>query len=156
MEKGKSAFPDMPKCEEFKRELGYSILDGSENFYTNVLIGGKKQKDISFDDVAKDFITIYLTKYNEYGNLETNQIVLSIKELQAINKKCKELRLDMIETETGKVLNKLAREQFKSKLENLNPKEYIEELKQENEQLKSELGYTRKLNYKGNHIPRID
>lgn len=63
---------------------------------------------------------------------------------QAINKKCKELRLDMIETETGKVLNKLAREQFKSKLlaeilidlqvcklENLNPKEYIEELKQE-------------------------
>ena len=50
----------------------------------------------------------------------------------------------MIETETGKVLNKLAREQFKSKLlaeilmdlqvcklENLNPKEYIEELKQE-------------------------
>ena len=50
----------------------------------------------------------------------------------------------MIKTETGKVLNKLAREQFKSKLlaeilidlqvcklENLNPKEYIEELKQE-------------------------
>ena len=26
----------------------------------------------------------------------------------------------------------------------------------ENEQLKSELGYTRKLNYKGKHIPRID
>ena len=26
----------------------------------------------------------------------------------------------------------------------------------ENEELKSELGYTRKLNYKGNHIPRID
>lgn len=64
--------------------------------------------------------------------------------IQAINKKCWELRLDMIETETGKVLNKLAREQFKSKLlaeilmdlqvcklENLNPKEYIEELKQE-------------------------
>lgn len=40
---------------------------------------------------AKDFITIYLTKYNEYGNLETNQIVLSVKELQAINKKCQEL-----------------------------------------------------------------
>lgn len=31
----------------------------------------------------------------------------------------------------------------------------INKLKQENEQLKSELGYTRKLNYKGNHIPRI-
>lgn len=69
---------------------------------------------------------------------------ITMEELQAINKKCKELRLDMIETETGKVLNKLAREQFKSKLlaeilidlqvcklENLNPKEYIEELKQE-------------------------
>lgn len=131
-------------ADEMFEELGYSILDGIENFYTNVLIAGKKQKDISFDDIAKDFITIYLTKYNEYGNLETNQIVLSVKELQAINKKCKELRLDMIETETGKVLNKLAREQFKSKLlaeilmdlqvcklENLNPKEYIEELKQE-------------------------
>ena len=32
----------------------------------------------------------------------------------------------------------------------------INKLKQENEQLKSELSYTRKLNYKGNHIPRID
>ena len=64
--------------------------------------------------------------------------------IQAINKKVRELRLDMIETETGKVLNKLAREEFKSKLlaeilidlqvcklENLDPKEYIEELKQE-------------------------
>lgn len=83
-------------ADEMFEELGYSILDGIENFYTNVLIEGKKQKDISFDDVAKDFITIYLTKYNEYGNLETNQIVLSIKELQAINKKCMELRLAMI------------------------------------------------------------
>lgn len=83
-------------ADEMFEELGYSILDGIENFYTNVLIAGKKQKDISFDDIAKDFITISLTKYNEYGNLETNQIVLSVKELQAINKKCKELRLAMI------------------------------------------------------------
>lgn len=78
--------------------------------------------------------------FNYYDGFE----YLTLQELQAINKKCKELRLDMIETETGKVLNKLAREQFKSKLlaeilidlqvcklENLNPKEYIEELKQE-------------------------
>ena len=78
-------------ADDMFEELGYSILDGIENFYTNVLIAGKKQKDISFDDVAKDFITISLTKYNEYGNLETNQIVLSVKELQAINKKCQEL-----------------------------------------------------------------
>lgn len=35
-------------------------------------------------------------------------------------------------------------------------KEYIEKLQKENEQLKSELGYTRKLNYNENHIPRID
>mgnify|MGYP004502060965 CR=1 FL=1 len=83
-------------ADEMFKELGYSILDGIENFYTNILIAGKKQKDISFDDIAKDFITISLTKYNEYGNLETNQIVLSVKELQAINKKCKELRLDMM------------------------------------------------------------
>ena len=78
--------------------------------------------------------------FNYYDGFE----YLTLQELQAINKKCTELRLDMIETETGKVLNKLAREQFKSKLlaeilmdlqvcklENLNPKEYIEELKQE-------------------------
>ena len=32
----------------------------------------------------------------------------------------------------------------------------IHELRYNKEQLKSELGYTRKLNYKGNHIPRID
>ena len=32
----------------------------------------------------------------------------------------------------------------------------INKLKQENEQLKSKLGYTRKLNYAGDHIPRID
>ena len=32
----------------------------------------------------------------------------------------------------------------------------INKLKQENEQLKSELGYTIRLNYTGNHIPRID
>ena len=32
----------------------------------------------------------------------------------------------------------------------------INKLKQENEQLKSELGYTRRLNYTGNHIPQID
>ena len=32
----------------------------------------------------------------------------------------------------------------------------INKLKQENDQLKSKLGYTRKLNYTGNHIPRID
>ena len=54
------------------------------------------QKHNSFDDVAKDFITISLTKYNEYGNLETNQIILSVKELQAINKKVRELRLDIM------------------------------------------------------------
>ena len=78
--------------------------------------------------------------FNYYDGFE----YLTLQELQAINKKVRELRLDMIETETGKVLNKLAREQFKNKLlaeilidlqvcklENLNPKEYIEELKQE-------------------------
>lgn len=78
-------------ADEMFEELGYSISDGIENLYTNILVAGRKQKDISFDDVAKDFVTICLTKYNEYGNLETNQIVLSIKELQAINKKVEEL-----------------------------------------------------------------
>lgn len=43
---------------------------------------------------------------------------------------------------------------FEKAIENLIAR--YKELKQENEQLKSELGYTRKLNYKGNHIPRID
>ena len=32
----------------------------------------------------------------------------------------------------------------------------INKLRQENEQLKSELGYTRKIIYTGDHIPRID
>ena len=32
----------------------------------------------------------------------------------------------------------------------------INKLKQENEQLKSDLGYTRKIIYTGDHIPRID
>ena len=78
-------------ADEMFKDLGYLKLDGIENFYTKVSVAGRKQKDISFDDVAKDFITIYLTKYNECLNLGTNQIVLSIKELQAINKKCEEL-----------------------------------------------------------------
>ena len=32
----------------------------------------------------------------------------------------------------------------------------INKLKQQNDQLKSELGYTRKIIYTGDHIPRID
>lgn len=94
------------------------------------------------EDLAKTFS--FNTEYETIDIIDENRYGITMQELQVINKKCKELRLDMIETETGKVLNKLAREQFKSKLlaeilmdlqvcklENLNSKEYIEELKQE-------------------------
>lgn len=78
-------------ADEMFEELGYRKDEEIDNLYCNTLIPYKKQKDISFDDVAKDFITIRLEKYDEFGNLKTDNIVLSIKELQAINKKCKEL-----------------------------------------------------------------
>lgn len=121
-------------ADEMFEELGYKI-DGQETKLEVEYINDDK-KIIYFDKYRKVILS-----YNEY---DENTEELTLQDLQAINKKCKELRLDMIETETGKVLNKLAREQFKSKLlaeilmdlqvcklENLNPKEYIEELKQE-------------------------
>lgn len=109
-------------ADELFKEIGYK--NTFHNFYEH------------------DFGTS-ITFSEEYKEISVNGHI-GTEELQAINKKVRELRLDMIETETGKVLNKLAREQFKSKLlaeilmdlqvcklENLNPKEYIEELKQE-------------------------
>ena len=81
----------MSKADKMFEELGYKKDKEIDNLYCNIIRPYKKQKDISFDDVAKDFVTITLTKYNEFGELENNIIVLSIKELQAINQKCKEL-----------------------------------------------------------------
>ena len=121
-------------ADEMFEELGYKI-DGQETKLEVEYINDDK-KIIYFDKYRKVILS-----YNEY---DENTEELTLQDLQAINKKVRELRLDVIETETGKVLNKLAREQFKSKLlaeilidlqvcklENLNPKEYIEELKQE-------------------------
>lgn len=81
----------MSEADKMFEELGYEKDKEIDNLYCNVISPYKKQKDISFDDVAKDFITITLTKYNEFGELESNTIVLSMQELQAINIKVKEL-----------------------------------------------------------------
>ena len=71
-------------ADEMLYEIGYQKDKEIDNLYCNMIIPYKKQKDISFDDVAKDFITIRLTKYNQFGELIINEIVLSTKELKAI------------------------------------------------------------------------
>ena len=120
-------------ADELFKELGYEKIRNNKDFEVY------RKNDYNIIDFERDDKRVYKS-----ARYDTTSDGITMKELQAINKKCKELRLDMIETETGKVLNKLAREQFKSKLlaeilidlqvcklENLNPKEYIEELKQE-------------------------
>ena len=120
-------------ADELFKELGYEKIRNNKDFEVY------RKNDYNIIDFERDDKRFYKS-----ARYDTTSDGITMEELQAINKKCKELRLDMIETETGKVLNKLAREQFKSKLlaeilmdlqvcklENLNPKEYIEELKQE-------------------------
>lgn len=80
----------MSEADKMFEKLGYIKDKEIDNLYCNVISPYKKQKDISFDE-AKDFITITLTKYNEFGELESNTNVLSMNELQVINKKCEEL-----------------------------------------------------------------
>lgn len=120
-------------ADELFKELGYEKIRNNKDFEVY------RKNDYNIIDFERDDKRVYKS-----ARYDTTSDGITMKELQAINKKVRELRLDMIETETGKVLNKLAREQFKSKLlaeilmdlqvcklENLNPKEYIEELKQE-------------------------
>ena len=120
-------------ADELFKELGYEKIRNNKDFEVY------RKNDYNIIDFERDDKRFYKS-----ARYDTTSDGITMKELQAINKKVRELRLDVIETETGKVLNKLAREQFKSKLlaeilmdlqvcklENLNPKEYIEELKQE-------------------------
>lgn len=120
-------------ADELFKELGYEKIRNNKDFEVY------RKNDYNIIDFERNDKRVY--KSSKY---DTTSDGITMEELQAINKKVRELRLDMIESETGKVLNKLAREQFKSKLlaeilmdlqvcklENLNPKEYIEELKQE-------------------------
>ena len=62
------------------------------------------------------------------------------------------------EKEAREILNNTEWEGFMITIKNLIQKQdtKINKLKQENEQLKSDLGYTRKIIYTGDHIPRID
>ena len=127
--------PSLEKtADELFKELGFKKQYENESIYYYMDID-LKDNYIVFETGYKSFAKI--SCYHDAGDI-------TMQELKAINEKVRELRLDIIETETGKVLNKLAREQFKSKLlaeilidlqvcklENLNPKEYIEELKQE-------------------------
>lgn len=120
-------------ADKMFEELGYKKIRNNKDFEVY------RKNDYNIIDFERDDKRFYKS-----ARYDTTSDGITMEELQAINKKVRELRLDMIETETGKVLNKLAREQFKSKLlaeilmdlqvcklENLNPKEYIEELKQE-------------------------
>lgn len=120
-------------ADEMFEELGYEKIRNDKDFEVY------RKNDYNIIDFERNDKRVYKS-----ARYDTTSDGITVKELQSINKKVMELRLDMIETETGKVLNKLAREQFKSKLlaeilmdlqvcklENLNPKEYIEELKQE-------------------------
>ena len=120
-------------ADELFKELGYEKIRNDKDFEVY------RKNDYNIIDCERNDKRVYKS-----ARYDTTSDGITMKELKAINKKVRELRLDMIETETGKVLNKLAREQFKSKLlaeilidlqvcklENLNPKEYIEELKQE-------------------------
>ena len=120
-------------ADDLFKELGYEKIRNDKDFEVY------RKNDYNIIDFERDDKRFYKS-----ARYDTTSDGITMKELQAINKKVRELRLDVIETETGKVLNKLAREQFKSKLlaeilmdlqvcklENLNPKEYIEELKQE-------------------------
>lgn len=120
-------------ADELFKELGYEKIRNNKNFEVY------RKNDYNIIDFEIDDKRFYKS-----AKYDTTSDGITMEELQAINKKVRELRLDVIKTEAGKVLNKLAREQFKSKLlaeilidlqvcklENLNPKEYIEELKQE-------------------------
>ena len=123
----------MTLYHKISEELGYEKIRNNKDFEVY------RKNDYNIIDFERDDKRFYKS-----ARYDTTSDGITMEELQAINKKVRELRLDVIETETGKVLNKLAREQFKSKLlaeilmdlqvcklENLNPKEYIEELKQE-------------------------
>ena len=120
-------------ADELFKELGYEKIRNNKDFEVY------RKNDYNIIDFERNDKRVYKS-----ARYDTTSDGITMQELKAINEKVRELRLDIIETETGKVLNKLAREQFKSKLlaeilidlqvcklENLNPKEYIEELKQE-------------------------
>lgn len=78
-------------ADEMFEEIDYIKDNETENLYCETIIPFKKQKNIEFDDVTKYLVTIRLTEYNEFGNLNFNCISLSIDEIQAIYKKCQEL-----------------------------------------------------------------
>lgn len=79
----------MPKADKMFEKLGYK-KDEAE-MYCNVIVPFKKQKDIEFDVVTENHIEIRMSRYDEFGELKFDRIVLSLQELQAINEKCKEL-----------------------------------------------------------------
>ena len=77
-------------ADEMFEELGY-MIDENENEY---FIEYRKQKEncckfIKFDLIDKAFTSFYYI-------IPDRQSYLTMQELQAINKKCKELRLDMM------------------------------------------------------------
>lgn len=82
----------MSKADKMFEELGYEKDKEMPEMYCKVIIPFKKQKDIDFDVVTEEHIEIRMSKYDKFGELKFDRIVLSLKELQAINEKVKELR----------------------------------------------------------------
>lgn len=86
----------MSKADEIFEKLGYEKDKEMAEMYCKVIIPFKKQKDIQFDVVTEEHIEIRMSKYDEFGELKFDRIVLSLKELQAINEKVEELRMEFI------------------------------------------------------------
>lgn len=82
----------MSKADMMFEKLGYR----KDVIITYTLVIHSHQFDITFDSVFKDFI-IRENFYDEVGNYQSNNIDIndtSLEVAEAINKKCKELRMD--------------------------------------------------------------
>ena len=82
----------MSKADEMFEKLGYR----KDVIITYTLVIHSHQFDITFDSVFKEFI-IRESFYDEVGNYQSNNIDIndtSLEVTEAINEKCKELRMD--------------------------------------------------------------
>ena len=81
----------MSKADKMFEELGYIFEKANETEgYCKVIIAGKKQKGIIFENDFKE-ILFNLSYYDKEGNFKYKNITISKEELQAINEKVKEL-----------------------------------------------------------------
>lgn len=79
------------EADKMFEDIDYQKDKDMPEMYCKTILPFKKQKDIQFDIVTKEHIEIRMSQYNEFGEFKFDRIVLSIQELQAINKKIEEL-----------------------------------------------------------------